>query len=138
MDFNQSGSTGSGFTWGATGLPAGITIDANTGVVSGTPTNTQLATAVAITVTDNFGCTGARNTSLTVRPSTDNENYLGGVGHTQYVVSGAVPTTPHVFVADNVKTGDNGPGALSVVFGPAATAPSRKGRPTARSPTRRT
>ena len=119
VDFNQAGSTGSAFTWGATGLPAGIVIDANTGVVSGTPTNTQLATAVVITVTDNFGCVGTRNTTLTVRPSTDNESYIGGVGNTQYVVSGAVPTTPHVFVADNVKIGDNGPGALSVAFGPA-------------------
>ena len=119
VDFNQTGSTGSGFTWGATGLPAGLTIDATTGVVSGTPTNTSLSGVVVVTVTDNFGCQGVLNTAITVRPTTDNESYTGGVGNTQYVVSGAVPTTPHVFVADNVKIGDNGPGALSVVFGPA-------------------
>ena len=36
VDFNQTGSTGSTFTWGATGLPAGLTIHPTTGVVSGT------------------------------------------------------------------------------------------------------
>jgi large repetitive protein len=116
VDFNQTGSTGSSFTWGATGLPAGLSINVGTGVVSGTPTDTVLNAAVTVTVTDNFGCVGTRNTTLTVRPTTDNENYTGGVGNTQYVVAAAGVATPHVLVNDNVKTGDNGPGALTVTF----------------------
>jgi Bacterial Ig domain/FG-GAP-like repeat/Putative Ig domain/FG-GAP repeat len=116
VDFNQTGSTGSTFTWTATGLLSGMTIDATTGVVSGTPTNTVLNGAVTITVTDNFGCQGSVATTLTVRPTTDNENYINGVGNTQFVVGAAVPTTPHVFANDNVKTGDNGPGTLTVTF----------------------
>jgi hypothetical protein len=119
VDFNQTGSTGSSFTWAATGLPAGLNIAPITGIVSGTPTNTVLNGAVVVTVTDNFGCQGTLNTTITVRPTTDNENYVGGVGNTQYVVAAAGPSTPHVLVNDNVKTGDNGPGPLSVVFGPA-------------------
>ena len=111
VDFNQTGSTGSTFTWGATGLPAGLTIDANTGVVSGTATNTVAAGAVVVTVTDNFGCQGTLNTAVTVRPTTDPENYLGGVGNTQYATGAPFPSTPHVAFVDNVKTGDNGPGA---------------------------
>jgi hypothetical protein len=121
VDFNQTGSTGSIFTWGATGLPAGLAINTGTGVVSGTPTNTVLNAAVVITVTDNFGCVGTLNTTLTVRPTTDNENYVGGVGHTQFAVGVAGIATPHVSVADNVKIGDNGPGTLTVTF-PAASA----------------
>ena len=120
--FTQTGSTGSAITWSATGLPAGLTIGATTGVVSGTPTNTVLNGAVSVTVTDNFGCTGTRNTTLTVRPATDNETFAGGVGNTQYVVGAAVPSTPHVFANDNVKTGDNGPGTLTITF--PATAPN--------------
>jgi Big-like domain-containing protein/putative Ig domain-containing protein/VCBS repeat protein len=116
VDFNQTGSTGTTFTWGATGLPAGLTIDVNTGVVSGTATNTVLAGGVAVTVTDNFGCQGTLNTAVTIRPTTDPENYIGGVGNTQYVTGAPFPLTPHVAFVDNVKTGDNGPGALSVTF----------------------
>src|SRR6185503_16085803 len=84
-------------------------------------TNTVLNGAVVITVTDNFSCAGTVNTTITVRPTTDNENYLGGVGNTQYVVGAAVPLTPHVFFSDNVKTGDNGPGALSVTLSATST-----------------
>ena len=116
VDFNQTGSTGTTFTWGATGLPAGLTIDVNTGVVSGTATNTVLAGGVTVTVTDNFGCQGTLNTSVTVRPTTDNESYINGVGNTQFVVGVAGVTTPNVSVSDNVKIGDNGPGALSITF----------------------
>ena len=116
VTFTQTGSTGSSITWSATGLPAGLAIGPTTGVVSGTPTNTVLNGAVIVTATDNFGCVGTRNTTITVRPTTDNEVYMGGVGHTQYATGAPFPTTPHVAFVDNVKTGDNGPGALSVTF----------------------
>ena len=118
--FTQTGSTGSSFTWQATGLPAGLTIGPATGAVSGTPANTVWNGVVAITVTDNFGCHGTRNTTITVRPTADNEIYGGGVGGTQYVVAGSGPATPHVLVIDNVKAGDNGPGLLSVTFSSAS------------------
>ena len=94
VDFNQTGSTGTTFTWGATGLPAGLTIDVNTGVVSGTATNTVAAGGVTVTVTDNFGCQGTLNTAVTIRPTTDPENYIGGVGNTQYVTGAPFPLTP--------------------------------------------
>ena len=55
----------------------------------------------------------------------DAENYIGGVGNTQYVVGvSPLPTTPHALNLDvtntNVKMGDSGPGTLSVTF-PAGT-----------------
>jgi hypothetical protein len=116
VTFTQTGSTGSTITWGATGLPAGLVISSTTGVVSGTPTNTVLNGAVVITATDNFGCVGTRSTTITVRPTTDNEIYVNGVGNTQYIVGVTGIATPHVFFNDNVKTGDSGPGTLSVAF----------------------
>ena len=116
VTFTQTGSTGSSITWSATGLPAGVTIGATTGVVSGTPTNTVLNGAVVVTATDNFGCQGTRNTTITVRPTTDPENYMGGVGNTQYATGAPFPATPHVAFVDNVKTGDNGPAPLFVTF----------------------
>jgi hypothetical protein len=63
VDFNQTGSTGTTFTWGATGLPAGLTIDVNTGVVSGTATNTVAAGGGHRDGDDNFGCQGTRITA---------------------------------------------------------------------------
>ena len=126
-------------TWSATGLPAGVTIGSTTGVVSGTPTNTVLNGAVVIIATDNFGCTGTSDTTMTVRPTTDPENYMGGVGNTQYATGAPFPATPHVAFVDNVKTGDNGPGAAvrDVPGDLDERRRHRRVRPTARSSTRR-
>src|SRR5262249_41106074 len=88
VTFTQTGSTGSSFTWSATGLPTGLSIASATGVVSGTPTNTVLNGAVAITVTDNFGCTGTRNTTITVRPNAVGDSF-NGIGNTQLMVGAA-------------------------------------------------
>jgi uncharacterized repeat protein (TIGR01451 family) len=118
--FTQMGSTGTTITWSATGL-LGLVIHPTTGAVSGSPTNTAVNGPVTITATDEFGCQGTANRTLTVRPNPDAETYNGGVGNTQYVVGAAAPGTPHVFVGDNVKNGDQGPGPLSVSFPPTST-----------------
>ncbi|MCB1227926.1 MAG: putative Ig domain-containing protein, partial [Verrucomicrobiales bacterium] len=51
------------YTWTATGLPAGLSIDSGTGAISGTPTADGSAT---ISATDANGCTGS--TALTINP----------------------------------------------------------------------
>jgi hypothetical protein len=119
INFMQTGSTGSSITWSATGLPLGLTIGTSSGVLSGTPNNTVVNAAITVTATDEFGCSGSSNVTLTIRPAAGNDSYVGGVGGTQFSV-GVIVATPNVFVAGNVKNNDAGPAPLDVTFGPAA------------------
>jgi hypothetical protein len=55
------------YTWSATGLPAGLSINASTGVISGTPTSAGTSTA-SVTVTDANQQTGSASLSITIIP----------------------------------------------------------------------
>jgi hypothetical protein len=59
---NEAGT----FTWSATGLPAGLTVDPATGTVSGTPT-TVCDCAVTLTAVDPAGYTGSTSFTWHVR-----------------------------------------------------------------------
>ena len=61
-------ATGQTLTYGATGLPAGLSINAATGLVSGTPTATATAT-VQVTAKDTTGATGSTSFSWAIAPS---------------------------------------------------------------------
>jgi M6 family metalloprotease-like protein/uncharacterized repeat protein (TIGR01451 family) len=61
-----SGGTGS-YTWSASGLPAGLSIDATLGTISGTPTaSTASPVTVKVTVTDSSSATASASYTLAV------------------------------------------------------------------------
>jgi Putative Ig domain len=58
-------------TYGASGLPAGLSIGSGTGQITGTPT-TAATYAVTVTATDGTGASGSASFSWTINPSTTN------------------------------------------------------------------
>jgi hypothetical protein len=62
---SQSGQT---FTWSATGLPAGLSINSSTGLISGTPT-TANTYSVSVTATDTTGAKGSASFTWTISSS---------------------------------------------------------------------
>jgi Zn-dependent metalloprotease len=63
LTLSASGGT-SPYHWAATGLPAGLSINANSGVISGTPT-TQATSSVTATATDSASPAKSGSTSFT-------------------------------------------------------------------------
>jgi hypothetical protein len=58
-------ATGQTLTYGATGLPAGLSISSSTGLISGTPT-TAGSSSVTVTVTDGTGAKGTASFTWTI------------------------------------------------------------------------
>jgi uncharacterized repeat protein (TIGR01451 family) len=82
-------------------LPAGLSLDPNTGVIGGTPTSTTPA-SFTIRATDAHGCSGTRNYTLTpacpvlvLTPAVLPTGYLGTDYTTTLSINGG--TAPHTF-----------------------------------------
>lgn len=121
VTFTKTGGTGA-IAWSISGQPTGMIINASTGQVSGTPTQTGSFTAT-ITATDVNGCTGSISDAFTVAPNLSNDTYNAVVGNTQLVADGhSAPTTPHTTSATNILGNDASDAAISVTPGTFATA----------------
>ncbi len=81
----RASDSGSGQTlaYAATGLPAGLSVNSSTGLISGTPTSAGTA-SVTVTATDSTGAHGSATFSYTVGPA-------GGGGGPAYSVPVANP-----------------------------------------------
>jgi hypothetical protein len=97
----SGGVTPHSFAVSSGNLPAGLNLDPNTGVISGTPTNTVAAT-FTIRATDANGCSGTRNYSLTptcpalvLAPAALPIGYLGAAYTPTLSINGG--TAPHSF-----------------------------------------
>jgi hypothetical protein len=101
--------------------PFGLTFNASTGVLSGTPNNTGLNSGFSITATNSTtGCSVTQAYTLTVRPKAAAETFNGIVGNTQLVLAAACPSglaTPYVCQTGTVLANDAGPAALAACTG---------------------
>ncbi|HEV7350496.1 Ig domain-containing protein [Telluribacter sp.] len=114
VTYTKTNGTGSPATpWSATGLPAGVSINAASGELSGTPTATGSYNAT-ITYTDANGCTGTLNIVVNVAPNLSNDTYAA-VGNTQLVADGqSTPATPFTTSATNIRGNDASDAAIAI------------------------
>jgi hypothetical protein len=113
VTYTKTGGTGA-VTWSASGLPAGININASTGDLTGVSNITGIYAAV-ITVTDANGCTGTKSVTINVAPKLSNDNFGSVVGNTQLVSNGhSTPGTPFTTDATNILTNDASNSTITV------------------------
>jgi hypothetical protein len=85
-------ASGQTLTYSATGLPAGLSINSSTGLISGTPTTAVTNAAVTVTATDTTGASGSASFTWTISSNSTNTvtvtnpgNQTGTVGTAESV-----------------------------------------------------
>ncbi len=114
--FSASGGT-SPYTWSATGLPTGLSLNSSTGAISGTAAATG-SSAVSVTVGDSGGGSASAQYTITIKPAIPELQLItasplpSGVSGTAYTTPfGATGGTPGYFWA---VTAGNLPNGLSL------------------------
>jgi len=96
-------ASGQTLTYGASGLPAGLSINSATGLISGTPTAAG-TDAVTVTATDSTGASGSASFSWTVSLASGSCTAAQLIGNPSFSTGTAAPwTATSGVIADNSK-----------------------------------
>jgi hypothetical protein len=87
-------ASGQTLTYSATGLPAGLSINSSTGLISGTPT-TAGSNSVTVTAKDTTGATGSASFTWTINSATGNTVTVTNPGNQTGTVGTAVSLQIH-------------------------------------------
>ncbi|WP_232247422.1 putative Ig domain-containing protein [Kitasatospora azatica] len=93
-------ASGQTLTYSATGLPAGLSINSSTGLISGTPT-TAGTSSVTVTAKDTTNATGSTSFSWTVSGTGGGCNAAQLLGNAGFETGSAAPWTASAGVVDN-------------------------------------
>ncbi|HZP14683.1 MAG TPA: putative Ig domain-containing protein, partial [Nocardioides sp.] len=93
-------ASGQTFTWSATGLPAGLSINASTGLISGTPT-TASTYSTTVTATDTTGAAGSTSFAFTVSTAGGSCSATQLLGNPGFETGTATPWTASTGVVDS-------------------------------------
>ncbi len=94
LQIHASDSGGATLTYSASGLPAGLSINSSSGLISGTPT-TAGTSSVTVTATDSTGASGSASFSWTVNSQTGNTVTVTNPGNQTSTVGTAVSLQIH-------------------------------------------
>jgi serine protease len=93
-------ASGQTLTYSATGLPAGLSINSSTGLISGTPT-TAGTSSVTVKATDTTGASGSTSFSWTINPSSSGCTAAQLLGNPGFETGSASPWTMSSGVLNN-------------------------------------
>ena len=97
---SQAGQT---FTWSATGLPAGLSINASSGLISGTPTTAETYN-VTVTAKDTTNAQGSTSFSWTISPGGGTGCSGQKLGNPGFETGTAAPWSASAGVIDNTAS----------------------------------
>jgi poly(hydroxyalkanoate) depolymerase family esterase len=104
LQIHATDSGGAALTYSATGLPAGLSINSSTGLISGTPTATGNS-SVTVTAKDTTSASGSASFTWTVNPVNS-----GGTCHVVYTLNSQWPGnfSAQVVITNTGTTATNG------------------------------